>query len=184
MHWARECPHSYENLKTKDNESKDSSVDVQDECVYLSLFSGLTKDEVALKKMSTLMGESKGCAILDTGCVATVCGSKWLAEYLNELTEYQQTLIKEEKSSSIFRLGDGVSVCSLKHVLILCNIGDMNCTILTDVVDCNIPLLLSKHSMKNGEMCLNFKNDSILIRGKCIKLRSTSSGHYALPLTR
>ena len=57
MHWARECPHSYENNsghKPKDDEpSKESFVVTEN--VQLSLFSGFTKDEATVRKVQTLM---------------------------------------------------------------------------------------------------------------------------------
>jgi len=59
----------------------------------------------------------------------------------------------------------------------------MRATICTDVVNCNIPLLMSKCSMKKAKMCLVFANDTVKICGKIIHLKSTSSGHYVLPLS-
>ena len=58
----------------------------------------------------------------------------------------------------------------------------MKANIEVDVVECNIPLLLSKKAMKKGKMCLDFVNDSVIICGKTLKLEETSSGHYILPL--
>ena len=37
--------------------------------------------------------------------------------------------------------------------------------------------------MKTAGMLLDFKNDSCRILGRYIKLQSTMSGHYSLPLT-
>ena len=52
----------------------------------------------------------------------------------------------------------------------------------TDVVDCNLPLLISKQSMKKGRMVLDFGEDSVKIKNKWVKLVIASSGHYMLPL--
>ena len=59
----------------------------------------------------------------------------------------------------------------------------MRAVIDVDVVPCNIPLLMSKTSMKKAKMCLNFGDDSAVICGRKIKLTSTESGHYILPLS-
>ena len=55
--------------------------------------------------------------------------------------------------------------------------------ITTDVVDCNIPLLLSRKAMKNAGMVLDFRKDVISINGATIPLKTTKSGHYALPIS-
>ena len=60
----------------------------------------------------------------------------------------------------------------------------MATTIKTDVVDCNIPLLLSKASMKRVKLSLDFDNDTICINRVTVPLKCTASGHYALPLSR
>ena len=51
----------------------------------------------------------------------------------------------------------------------------------TDVVKSEIPLLLSKESMKAAESKIDFVNDTINISGKDIHLHFTTSGHYAIP---
>lgn len=179
FHWARQCPDAYEN----NADSRYSEAEGNSENVQLSLFMGYASDDARVDKLQTLVKESRGCAVLDTGCSTTVCGSSWLSCYLDELSDYERADIKEENSSSTFTFGDGVTVSSLKRVTLPCYIGDMRATICTDVVNCNIPLLMSKCSMKKAKMCLVFANDTVKICGKIIHLKSTSSGHYVLPLS-
>ena len=52
----------------------------------------------------------------------------------------------------------------------------------TDVVKCDIPLLLSKDAMKKAAMQIDFKADVVKIFGKPIKLFFTSIGHYCIPI--
>ena len=52
----------------------------------------------------------------------------------------------------------------------------------TDIVDNDIPLLVSKSAMKKAEMKLDVVNDEAEIFGKEVKLENTSSGHYSIPL--
>jgi hypothetical protein len=177
FHWARDCPDAYENSgDTNDHH-------VPSESVHLSLFMGYASDVSHASKLQTLVKESTACAVLDTGCSTTVCGSKWLNDYLGELSDYERSTVKEENSSSTFTFGDGVTVSSLKRVLLPCYIGGMHATVSTDVVNCNIPLLLSKCSMKKAKMCLDFENDMVKVSGSVIQLKSSSSGHYLLPLS-
>ena len=52
-----------------------------------------------------------------------------------------------------------------------------------DIVPSNIPLLLSKESMKRANMKLNFENDTITVSRQPINLIVTKSGHYTIPIT-
>ncbi|KAK3874884.1 hypothetical protein Pcinc_020203 [Petrolisthes cinctipes] len=174
FHWARDCPDAYENLGSR----KDHS-----ETVHLSLFMGYAGDASSGGKLQKLVEESKGCAVLDTGCSTTVCGQEWMKYYISELSDHERENVTEEKSSSTFTFADGVTISSVKRVTLPCHIGNMCSTIVTDVVDCNIPLLLSKRSMKKAKMVMNFETDQVKICGNIIDLKSSSSGHYLLPIS-
>ena len=67
-------------------------------------------------KLSSLISESRVSAVCDTGCTITVCGGQWLGEYLKTLTEYDTSLITEEKSAHTFSFGDGKKFISLKRM--------------------------------------------------------------------
>lgn len=174
-HWARNCPHAG---RDRDAENFETS-----EIVHLSLFMGYTSDGPYKSKLQTLNSESRGCAVLDTGCSTTVCGRNWLHNYLETLSEYERANIIEEVSSSSFTFGDGVTIGSQKRVILPCWIGGLRANITTDVVECDIPLLMSKDSMKKAKMILDFERDIAKIVGRKILLKCTSSGHYALPLS-
>ena len=62
------------------------------------------------------------------------------------------------------------------------NIVNKDATITTDIVDCVLPLLLSKAAMKKAEVKLDFVNDKVDILGSNVDLLFTSSGHYIIPL--
>ena len=55
--------------------------------------------------------------------------------------------------------------------------------ICTELVKAEIPLLLSKASMKKSNTVLNFENDHASVFGKNLILSCTDSGHYYIPLT-
>ena len=64
-------------------------------------------------------------------------------------------------------------------------IGSQKFFIEANVVKNELPLLLSRQSMKRAEMIIDVSNDMVNVGGKdVIKLTCTSSGHYCLPLTR
>ena len=89
---------------------------------------------------------------------------------------------REANSSATFTFGDGVMYKSVKRVVFPCWIGGVRSELTTDVVECDLLLLISKQLMKKGKMVLNFSQDSVKIMDKWVKLMVASSGHYMLPL--
>lgn len=178
-HWARFCPHAYENSKS----DRDEKAAEDSETIQLSLFMGYSNGANNNSKLQTLVDESRDCAVLDTGCSSTVCGKAWLDNYVESLGDIDTSSITEENSTTTFTFADGVTVCALKRVKLPCYIGTMKATIDTEVVDCNIPMLLSKRSMKKAEMTLQFVDDSLIVSGEKIYLRCATSGHYLMPLS-
>ena len=116
--------------------------------------------------------------VLDNGTSSTVCGTKWYKCFLETLTDAQKKKIVKIKGVRTFRFGDGNKLNSLYKVILLCLIADIEVSIITDVVDSDIPLLLSKDPMKRAVTCLNFEDDSVTVLKKKIPLSCTSSGHY------
>ena len=130
------------------------------------------------------MNDFNGCAVLDTGCINTVCSSAWLERCLDMLPDSERVKILEESSPKSFIFGDGATVSSLKRVSLPCLIGGYRSTLVTDIVRCNIPILMSKTALKRAKLCIHFESDSAIISGNNVSLQYASSGHYILPLMR
>ena len=177
MHWLNSCPHATARNRFYPDRETGHYVEDQDEEVKIIL---MAADQDRNDKIDVLFGETIGAMILDLGCSKTVCGKAWLDTYLETLDSKQLLEIKYEKSSSVFRFGDGKRMTSLKRAIIPCVLAGRNISIRTDVVDCNIPLLLSKASMKTAGMIINTNNDTVKVYGCEIKLGTTSIGHYKL----
>ena len=129
--------------------------------------------------------ETIGCAVLDTGCNVNVCGTKWLEEYEDVLDERDRKLVKEGKTERYFRFGDGKSVKALKRVWIPGYIGKEKIRIGTEVIESDIPLLLSKTFMKEMGMIIDLVDDRIYWRkGEIKDLKITSTGHYAIAINK
>ena len=62
-------------------------------------------------------------------------------------------------------------------------IGNDKISLETDVVDIDIPLLLSKATMKKSSTVIDFNKDTAMF-GKQQPSVKTTSGHYAIPLTK
>ena len=82
----------------------------------------------------------------------------------------------------MFKFGDSKPIKSNKTVTLPVQIGDIKAKITTDVIDYDIPLLLSKEAMKKASTKIDFSNDEINIFDQRIKPHITSSGHYCLKL--
>ena len=174
FHWARQCPDSYECMESDKNDVE-NKVDEN-----LSMFVAYTNGENRDEKPVSLLEESFGHGIIDTGCFTTVCGEKWLSNYIDSLSEFDRRSVKENSSKASFTFGDGRKFMSVRSVNLPCRIGDFSGNITTEVVSADIPLLFSKTSMKRVKMIINTENDSVTIRGKQVNLRTASTGHYMI----
>lgn len=128
------------------------------------------------------MVESLGSAVIDTACTRTVCDEKWLDHYVGQLTQDELLKMKDVKSARPFKFGDGRIVHSTKKVKIPAVIAQTKCHIETEVVPADIPLLLSKTSLKRAGAVIDIENDKALMFKKPVKLQLTSSGHYCVNL--
>ena len=179
-HWMNNCPD-----KSPVNRSKQTFLheceDFDEENFQITLFQSNFEEPQRLK---SLVLESMNCGVLDSGASKTVCGKSWFRVYRDSLRDEDKSKIKYGSSTNVFKFGDGKRVGSLQQVTIPAVIGNVETTISTDVVDSDIPLLLSRSSMKRAGTELNFTDDTINILSQTLPLRVTTSGHYALPLSR
>ena len=130
-----------------------------------------------------LLTESWNCGVLDCGAGKTVGGEKWLDVYTDSLSDNDKHKIEYSEPQSKYRFGDGAVVTPHMHVTIPASIGTHPVFIECDIVENDIPLLMSRTSMAKAEMSLNFKDDTLLAYNQTIKLPVTKTGHYLLPLT-
>ena len=175
-HWARSCPDSYEasGLFTESEE------DGKDKPILITLLADCNNSNVKKETLNIFLSETLNFAVVDSGCSKTVCGMTWMKCLQDSLTESDLELIEEFPSQTCFKFGDGKKVTSMKKVKFPAYIGNKKMFIIADVIINDIPLLLSKESMKKGQAKLNFINDSISIFGTEIPLQTTSTGHYLL----
>lgn len=149
-----------------------------EEMCNLTLFTKEQKPENEI-----LMTESFGCAILDTACTKTVCGKEWFHEYIDKLAKERKKAIQTKSSRKAFRFGNGTKVNSYMTAYIPAQIGDVKCRIETEVVDIDLPLLLSKASLKKANAVLDMTNDKVTMFNQPVKLNYTSTGHYCIDIT-
>ena len=97
-----------------------------------------------------------GKGILDSACTRTVAGTSWLDQCLD--AKQQNLTNKSEIESSLFRFSDDVESHGLKKVKIPVLIGEQELLLDVDVVDNDIPLLISKPTMTKMGMKIDFLN--------------------------
>ena len=173
-HYAINCPHRQQEANLTANTDEEGEQDV--DTVDLVLVNG---SDVPAEIFTT---EAMKLAILDTACTRTVCGKPWLDNFLQDLTLDQKSQIVFEQSNAPFRFGDAPVVCSTEKVRIPLEIGHKNCILEAEVVDRNIPLLLSKETLKKAQTKIDMATDQITMLGKSVESYQTSNGHYAIPL--
>ena len=171
-HWAKDCPN-----QTEEGQNHDS---YYEEEVHVTLFAkGLSEQST-----SQLLGETIGCAVLDSGCSRNVCSDKWLHCFIQSLDEEEQNQIKYKDSNKKFRFGDNSVHHSMTTATIPITIGNKRILMDTDVIGNDIPLLLSKPAMKQLATKMDFETDKVTMMGNKIDLKFASSGHYVIPLNK
>lgn len=131
-----------------------------------------------------LVSETWNCGLLDCGASKTVCGEIWLQEYMKTLSDDEKRDIRNYNSKSLYRFGDGGQVQATRGISIPAFIGNTKVQINSDVVQKDLPLLLSNSFMKRANMVLDFKHDAAYALGETVNLSTTTSGHYTIPISK
>ena len=127
--------------------------------------------------------EASAASIIDTACTKTVCGEKWLKGYVDSLDDNDRKTIQAYESKRQVKFGDGNVVNSNKFVTVPAQIGNTHCKSEIELVPADIPLLLSKQSLKKAGTVLDMTKDTVEMFGQLVDLESTSSGHYCISIT-
>ena len=124
--------------------------------------------------------ESLGHAIIDTGCTKTVCGRFWYDHYINSIG-YQN--IQEYPSKTNFKFGDNKAAQACFAADIPIELGYKKCKLRTEVVEGDIPLLMSNKSMTDAGTVINLKDNKITMLEQDLPLIKTSNGHSCIQIS-
>lgn len=113
--------------------------------VKLSLF----MNDVYNSQIDKFAGKTLNHAVLDSGCTKHVCSASWLESYLETLSEESRRKVVECSIDSKFKFEDGKTV--VQSVNIPAQIGKVEVTIKTGIINNELPLLLSKTPMKKED---------------------------------
>lgn len=92
--------------------------------------------------------------------------------------------MKQTKGQRVFNFGGGTCLQSKGEYSLPVVIAGKEATINTDVVESDIPLLLSRTAMKKAAVKMDLENDTATIMGKEVALNLTTSGHYCIPIDK
>ena len=153
--------------------------------VHLSLitFVGCTSKNKSDEKLNELVTDSEGYALLDSGCSNTVAGELWISKFTENLSDSDKKKIKYMPTEESFTFGDGKTHKAIRRINFPCWVGGESADITADIVECKIPLLLSRKAMTKAEMVIDFGRHTATVNDRVIKLKRTQSGHYALPIS-
>ena len=92
-------------------------------------------------RLSGLVAKSWNSGVLDSGATKTVSGQAWLDTYINSLPD--SSSVTWSGSNNIYRFGDGHKVQAMKSATIPVVLGGHKVYLTTDVIEKDIPLLIS-----------------------------------------
>ena len=148
--------------------------------IYIGLFQNI--EPVNKEQLVYLVKESLNMAVIDSGCPKTVCGKLWYENFKNTLQDSQEKMLIPEASHAAFRFGDSKPVQALFKVNLPLKFKGKQVYVATEVVPSEVPLLLSKNTMKQAGANIDFRNDKLALFGIEQPLVNTSTGHYAIPV--
>lgn len=126
------------------------------------------------------MTEAKNANVLDSVCSKTVAGKGWKFIYIASSNTKEIKTYPSKATYIIF--GSGQRLVSNEVMEICCVISGLPRTIIANIVNTDILLLLSKPDMKKMGFKLNMANDTLEVNVMSIELDATDSGHYYIPL--
>ena len=118
--------------------------------------------------------------VLDTGCIRTVAGKVWMNHLLASMNDETQKLIQTNVSNNSLKFGVGSAQKSLGEYVVPIKLGTKNFMLTTDVIETDIPCLLSKTAMIKSSMIINMANNSIDMFGQKFDMVNVPSGHSAV----
>ena len=174
-HLIADCPHRYDEINIVDIEKaeKDNQMPVSD----IIMFTGSSDIFV-----SELQRESMQMGVLDSACTSTVAGEKWFNDYIESLSTNDREQIVKSPGFRTFRFGGGTILKSKGEYIIPAVVAGNSVKIKTDIVESDIPLLLSLSAMKSMKCNMDYEDDTASLFGKKVHMNITSSGHYCIPL--
>ena len=132
---------------------------------------------------SDLIHQGYSQVVLDSGCVKSVGSTARVNGFINTLHPATRARIKVEASNRVFKFGGGQKRKSVGTFYIPCSLNNKNIVLVMDAVEQDdLPLLLSKESMKKAGVTVDYVNDTAMFFDQNVKLKENEAGHYVIQL--
>ena len=192
-HLQADCPHKLKNQRPKltfviegEEHNEDAAYDLIDlndaiedtEPTEKAIF--FTTDKTELSKFTA---ETLNACALDTCCTSSVAGKNWINIYRQTLPKHLQHLLTgPHDSKTTFMFGNQETLPSQGLYQVPVIIANQLHVLPIDVIESDIPFLMSKNHMKKVGLALDLTNDTATANGQPIKINTTSAGHYTISL--
>ena len=195
-HLQKDCPHKLKDQRTKltfvvegEEHNDDATYDLIDlndlneanedtDIVEKAIF--FTTDKTELSKFTA---ETLNACALDTCCTSSVTGKNWISIYKQALPQHLQHLLTgPHDSKTTFMFGNSETLPSLGLYNVPVIIGNQLHVLKVDVIESDIPFLMSKNHMKKVGLALDLTTDTATANGAPIKINTTTAGHYTISL--
>ena len=128
------------------------------------------------------MAEAVNAAVLDCACSRNVMGKVWKDTFIVSLSPDERNEVVSLSGGTSFNFGGGTKIKSIEKIKFPCVIAGTKTTIISDVIERDIPLLLPKPEMKKYGFILNMKDATPEVEHRKFELDRTTSAHHYLPL--
>ena len=128
--------------------------------------------------------DARNCAVLDSACSSTVCRDSWINNYIQSLDKDDRQKVKQTEGQRMFKFGGGTCLKSKGEYSLPAVIAGKEVMIKTDVVESDIPLLLSWTAMKKAAIKMDLENDTATVMRKEVALNLTTSGDYCIQIDK
>ena len=118
------------------------------------------------EQLCLLVEEAIERGVIDSACSRTVAGISWIKNLINKLEEADKKSVKIEKGGAMFQFGGGKKRRSAMKMGLPCMIGDLKVTLITEVVDAKIPLLVGTNSLEKSKATLDFGRNVAYLFGQ------------------
>lgn len=138
-----------------------------------------------ISNQDVLVMDAWNAAIVDTACTKTISGNEWLHSLLNLISFEELKSVKNKESHVSFKFGNWRIVNSYQTVTFPAKIDNRLCNIKTVVVECKIPLLLSKEFIATkARVFIDIRKDHVMMFGQKVNIQTTSMGHFCENIMR
>ena len=126
----------------------------------------------------TFTSEADGSAGMDSCCTRTIMGKVWYDSFRSKLSKELDKLVKGPfKSKTNFLFGNGGRKDSLGRYHLPLDLHGCRAIMAVELVDSDIPLLISKPSMTRAGIVLDFCQGTTTVFGIKRNMVETSIGH-------